>query len=92
MYLFLYIIYVYILLYLFVYIYIHLHVINVYVRFIPFIYNVPTIHFLRAISWAGSAKTTLKAILENNPDILDDADLREGQKICLLLCSASPVA
>jgi len=42
------------------------------------------------LSIAGSAKTTLKAILENNPDILDDSDLREGQKICLLLCSAAP--
>lgn len=40
-------------------------------------------------SCAGSAKTTLKSILENNPDILDDSYLMEGQKICLLLCSAS---
>ena len=38
----------------------------------------------------ASAKTTLKAIVENNPDLLDNSDLREGQKICLLLCSASP--
>jgi len=40
--------------------------------------------------YSASAKTTLKAIVENNPDILDDSDLREGQQICLLLCSASP--
>ena len=81
----------YLYVYIYLYIFIRLHIINVYLRLIPFIYNVLTSHFLREISWAGSAKTTLKAILENNPDILDDADLREGQKVCLLLCSASPV-
>ena len=47
--------------------------------------------FLRCgYSVLASAKTTLKAIVENNPDLLDNSDLREGQKICLLLCSASP--
>jgi len=41
------------------------------------------------ISIAASAKTTVKAILENNPDLLDQESLAPGQEVCLLLCSAA---
>jgi hypothetical protein len=40
---------------------------------------------------AALGKTTLKSILEHNPDITDANKLQPGQELCLLLCSAAPV-
>ena len=53
------------------------------------IYNVQSGDTLLAI--AGMAKTTLKAILVTNPDVLDpERGLIPGTLICLPLCSTSP--
>jgi len=42
------------------------------------------------VSIAASMRTTVKALLDHNRDLLDAAQLVEGQKVCVLLCSAAP--
>lgn len=42
------------------------------------------------VTIAASMRTTVKALLDHNRDLLDAAALHEGQKVCVLLCSAVP--